>query len=219
MLNPTPGCHACACDRCSLAWCEQVSLAGSNFDTLVALYAFTGTGFGSLLAFNDDCAGSSTLQSCLVYINVEPDSELRIQVSGVRPLGGVDTVPPCECCQYAWQHLASRVSSVGVPQVDGYKGDFGNVAISVVFGPPSAPASISTTRSATASISATRSVSVTASVSRTPSVTRTTSRSPSMVSPGAGLRAVVNSPGGFFAPTPARATPPTPSWHLSCVCV
>jgi hypothetical protein len=55
-----------------------VSTAGSSFDTLLGVFTYTGTGFGTLLAANDDCINDR--HSCLTGVPVSPGTELRFQV-------------------------------------------------------------------------------------------------------------------------------------------
>jgi hypothetical protein len=66
----------CGNDPCA----AQITLAGSSFDTLLAVYRDTGVGFGTLLALNDDCATGGGATSCVSDVSLTFSSQLRIQV-------------------------------------------------------------------------------------------------------------------------------------------
>ena len=75
----------------------QITLAGSNFDTILAVYRGTSLTGLTKVASNNDCAAPASPQSCVTFFAL-PRTTYRVQVgSRVKPQ------PPSNGC--AHQHL------------------------------------------------------------------------------------------------------------------
>ena len=68
----------------------QVTLAGSSFDTLLAVYTGTAVNALTLVAFNDNC--SSRLTASCVTFGVKPGTTYYLQVDGVGGAKGTVSV-------------------------------------------------------------------------------------------------------------------------------